>query len=158
PVNARDTFVHNLPPEVVIPKLESVHQRFVANGLKPTSFRGGRYSCGPVVQGYLRDKGFLADASVVPYITWEDDGAPDHRHRDLCPARLPPRHAGDQPFWEIPLTLGFTRRPFRFWQRTFDRIENSWLGRLRLIGIAGRVGLVRKVWLNFEQPLGRNML
>src|SRR5579884_2270219 len=62
PVRARDTFVHNLPAEVVLPKLESVYQCFVKNGLKPTSFRGGRYSCGPIVQEFLRDKGFLADA------------------------------------------------------------------------------------------------
>jgi hypothetical protein len=71
---------------------------------------------------------------------------------------LPPRCDGDAPFWEIPLTLGFTRRPFRFWQRAFDRVENSWLSKLRLIGLAERAGLVRRVWLNFEQPLGQNMV
>lgn len=158
PVTARNTFIHNLAPEVVLPKLESVYQCFQKNGLKPTSFRGGRYSCGPVAQEYLRDKGFLADASALPYMTWKDDGAPDHRRRDNFPVRLAPRHEGDQPFWDIPLTLGFTRRPFGFWHRIFDRIENSWLRKLRLIGIAERIGLVRRVWLNFEQPLGQNML
>jgi len=157
-VQARETFIHNLPPELLLPKLECVYQCFVKHGLKPTSFRGGRYSCGAIAQQFLRDKGFLADASVVPFITWKDDGAPDHRARDHFPVRLPPRYAGDQPFWEIPLTLGFTRRPFRFWQRSFDRIENTWLRKLRLIGIAERIGLVRRVWLNFEQPLGQNML
>jgi hypothetical protein len=158
PVRARDTFVHNLPAEMVLAKLDNVYQRFLDNGLQPTSFRGGRYSCGPIVQNYLRDKGFVADSSVVPFMTWKDDGAPDHRSRDLSPVRLPPRRAGERPFWEIPLTLGFTRRPFRFWQRAFDRIENSWLSKLRLIGIAERLGIVRRIWLNFEQPLGRNML
>jgi hypothetical protein len=158
PVNPRDTFVHNLSPELVIPKLETVYQRFVEHGLKPVSFRGGRYSCGPVVQEFLRDKGFLADSSVVPYMTWRDDGAPDHRHRDPFPVRLPPRRAGDRAFWEIPLTLGFTRRPFRFWHSLFSRIENTCLSKLHLIGIAERLGLVRRVWLNFEQPLGQNML
>ena len=158
PVKARDTFVHNLPADVVVPKLQSVYRRFVENGLAPTSFRGGRYSCGPIVQEFLRDHGFIADSSVVPFMTWKDDGAPDHRGRDLSPARLAPRHAGDRSFWEIPLTLGFTRRPFRFWQRIFDRVEHSWLSRLRLIGIAERLGIVRRIWLNFEQPLGRNML
>jgi hypothetical protein len=158
PVNARDTFIHNLPAEVVIPKLESVYNCFVASGLRPTSFRGGRYSCGAAVREHLRDKGFLADASVVPYTTWKDGGAPDHRHRDNYPVRFPPRHEGDRSFWEIPLTLGFTRRPFGFWQCSFDLVENTWLSKLRLIGIAERVGLVRRVWLNFEQPIGRNML
>jgi hypothetical protein len=158
PVRARDTFVENLPPEVVLPKLDSVYQRFVDNGLKPTSFRGGRYSCGPLVRNYLRGKGFVADSSVVPFMTWKDDGAPDHRDRDLDPVRFSPRQPDEKAFWEIPLTLGFTRRPFRFWQRTFDRIEHSWLSKLRLIGIAERLGIVRRIWLNFEQPLGKNML
>jgi hypothetical protein len=158
PVRPRDSFVHNLPAEVVLPKLDSVYQAFLKNGLKPTSFRGGRYSCGPIVQQFLRDRGFLADASVLPYMTWADDGAPDHRRRDNYPVRLPPRCEGDPAFWEIPLTLGFTRRPFGVWKRVFDGIEHTWLGKLRLIGIAERLGLVRRVWLNFEQPLGRNML
>jgi hypothetical protein len=158
PVRARDTFLHNLPADVIVAKLESVYQCFVANGLKPTSFRGGRYSCGPVVLEYLRNKGFLADASVLPYTTWTDEGAPDYRQRDVYPVRLPPRKEGDQPFWEIPLTLGFTRRPFRFWQRAYTLVSETWLRKLRLIGMAERVGLVRRVWLNFEQPLGRNML
>jgi hypothetical protein len=158
PVRGRDSFVHNLPPQIVLAKLDSVYQTFLKNGRKPTSFRGGRYSCGPVVQGFLRDRGFLADASVLPYMTWADEGAPDHRSRDNYPVRLPPRYDGDQPFWEVPLTLGFTRRPFEFWHGVINGIEHSWLSKLRLIGIAERIGLVRRVWLNFEQPLGRNML
>src|SRR5262245_43685310 len=158
PVQARDTFVENLAQDTVIAKLDSVYQRFTENGLQPTSFRGGRYSCGPIVRDYLRRRGFVADSSVVPFITWSDDGAPDHRERDLAPKRFAPRQPEEQAFWEIPLTLGFTRRPFRFWQRTLDRIEHSWLGKLRLIGIAERLGIVRRVWLNFEQPMGRNML
>lgn len=158
PVQARDTFVHNLPADIVIPKLETVYHKFAENGLKPTSFRGGRYSCGPVVQDYLRDKGFIADSSILPFMTWKDEGAPDHRDRDLEPVRLAPRHQGEHAFWEIPLTIGFTRGPFRFWQRTFDRIENSWLSKCRFIGIAERLGIVRRIWLNFEQPLGQRML
>jgi hypothetical protein len=158
PVRARDSFVHNIPAEVVLRKLDTVYRTFLKHGLKPTSFRGGRYSCGPVVQAFLRDHGFVADASVLPYMTWPDDGAPDHRGRNNYPVRLPPRCERDSAFWEIPLTLGFTRRPFSLWQRVFDLIEHCWLGKLRLIGILERLGLVRRVWLNFEQPLGQNML
>jgi hypothetical protein len=158
PVNPPNSFIHNLPPEAAVAKLESVYRRFVENGLKPTSFRGGRYSSGAVVQEFLRDKGFLADASVVPYTTWKDAGAPDYRRRDLYPVRIPPRREGDRPLWEIPLTLAFSRRPFHFWRRAYACIENTWLCKLRLIGIAERTGLVRRVWLNFEHPLGRNML
>jgi hypothetical protein len=106
----------------------------------------------------LRDRGFLADASVVPYTTWSDDGAPDYRSWDIQPVRLPPRRAGEQSLWLIPLTLGFTRRPFHFWRKCYAYVESSWLSKLRLIGVAERLGIVRKVWLNFEDPLGERML
>jgi hypothetical protein len=158
PVRTRDTYLHNLPDEVIRAKLNSVYRSFAQFGLKPTSFRGGRYSSGGIIHEFLRDRGFLADASVVPFTTWREEGAPDYRTRGLLPARLAPRHSGDQPLWEIPLTLTFSRRPHRFWHRCYDWVERSWVRNLRLIGIAERLGIVRKIWLNFEVPLGRQML
>src|SRR4051812_24570541 len=43
PVQARESFLHNLPPEIIRAKLTTVHAAFERTGLKPTSFRGGRY-------------------------------------------------------------------------------------------------------------------
>lgn len=158
PVRARETFLHNLPAQLITAKLASVYDRFGQFGLRPTSFRGGRYSSGGAVTDFLRDRGFCADASVLPLTTWSDDGAPDYRQRDLFPRRLAPRREGEQPLWEIPLTLGFTRGPATFWRRVYEVVESNWLSKLRLIGIAERLGVVRKVWLNFESPLGERML
>jgi hypothetical protein len=150
-VPARETFIANLPPDLIRAKLESVYALFAQSGLRPTSFRGGRYSTGPAVQDFLRAKGFVADCSVLPFCTWPDDGAPDHRRRRLDPVRVP----GDPPLWELPLTMGFTRRPFGLWHRAFEAVANTPLRHLRLIGIAERAGLVRKAWLSFESVLGR---
>ncbi len=158
PVTTRTTFVHNLPAHLARAKLESVYGCFDRNGLRPTSFRGGRYSSGPTVRQFLRERGFLADASVVPFTTWTDEGAPDYRNRDLQPVRLPAQGDGEEPLWEIPLTLGFTRRPFGFWAKAYDFAGQTWLGKLRVVGAAEKLGLVRKAWLNFEDPLGRDML
>jgi hypothetical protein len=156
-VRARDTFLHNLDNRVIQEKLESVYACFRGAGLQPTSFRGGRYSSGGVIHEFLQNNHFIADASVCPYSTWPDDGAPDYRHRGLEPARIAPRSPGQTPLWEIPLTLAFSRGPFRFWRRWYDLVERSWLRKLRLIGIGERLGIVRKVWLNFESPLGEHM-
>jgi hypothetical protein len=157
PVTPRETFLHNLPPSTALAKLNSVYECFEKCGLKPTSFRGGRYSSGGAIHEFLRDKGFLADASVVPFTTWADDGAPDYRRRGLKPERLPPRSAAEPPLWEIPLTLAFTRRPYALWAKFYNVVSHSWLGKLRLIGIAERLGIVRKAWLSFEDPMGRDM-
>jgi hypothetical protein len=156
-VHARETFLHNLPADLVQEKLETVYSYFARAGLKPTSFRGGRYSSGGTVHDFLQDHGFVADASVCPYSSWSDDGAPDYRERTLNPVRIAPRRSGQSPLWEIPLTLAFTRRPFAFWHKWYDLVEHSWLSKLRLIGIGERLGIVRRVWLNFESPLGEAM-
>jgi hypothetical protein len=158
PVEVSETFLRNLPSDTVRAKLESVYGCFGRLGIRPTSFRGGRYSSGGTIHEFLRERGFLADSSVLPFSTWQDSGAPDYRDRDLLPVRLPPRSKAESPLWEIPLTLGFTRRPFRFWARCYDFVERSGLSKLRLIGAAERSGLIRKVWLNFEDPLGERML
>lgn len=155
---ARESFLHNLPAELIRQKLESVYTRFAENGLRPTSFRGGRYSSGGAIHRFLYEHAFLADASVVPYTNWPDDGAPDYRHRDLQPHRLPPMFGSPDPLWEIPLTLGFSRAPFRTWSKIYHTIETTPLRRLRLIGIAEKLNLVRRVWLNFEDPMGESML
>jgi hypothetical protein len=158
PVAVAHTFLHNLPPESIRAKLENVYGCFARRGLKPTSFRGGRYSSGGVIHEFLRERAFVADSSVLPFSTWDDQGAPDYRERDLLPVRIAPRSSGELPLWEIPLTLAFTRRPFGFWARCYDLVQHSWLSKLPLIGLAERLGIVRKVWLNFEDPLGEKML
>ncbi len=148
-VTSRDTYLHNALPGIVDEKLGAAYGALVEAGLRPTSFRGGRYSSGGRIHEFLRRHGFVADCSVVPYTSWAEDGAPDYRGRDLMPVRLAPR-AGEAALWELPLSMGYTRQPFATWARVFERIEGSALRRLRLIGIAERLGLVRRVWLNFE--------
>lgn len=147
---ARSTFLHNLPPETIRAKLESVYNAFLRLGIGPTSFRGGRYSSGAPIHEFLQERGFIAECSVLPYTTWPEEGAPDYRQRDLTPVRIPPRRKGQAPLWELPLTLAYSRSPFGFWRRCFEVVERSLLRKLRLIGLAEKLGLVRKVWLNFE--------
>lgn len=158
PVRERETYLHNLPDDVIRAKLQTVYDAFRQAGLRPTSFRGGRYSTGPVIQEFLRTKGFVADASVVPDTFWPVDGAPDYRARGLDPVRRPGKTAAEGALWEVPLTRGFTRGPDEFWRYWYDLIATSPLARLRLIGMAERLGIVRKVWLNIEQNSVEDML
>lgn len=158
PVAVRETYLHNLPEDLIDAKLESVYQRFEKYGLKPTSFRGGRYSSGGRIHEFLKRRGFVADSSVVPFTSWEDDGSPDYRERDLFPRRCVNGSKDGPALWEIPLTRGFTRQPFDFWARWHRLIESTWLSRLRLIGIANRLGVIRRSWLNFEDTPAAEML
>lgn len=157
-VPARDSFLHNLPWEEQQAKLTSTLDAFRAAGLAPTSFRGGRYSSSKPIQDFLRDHGIWVDCSVLPWNTWADDGAPDYCQRNLAPVRLPPRHPGDKPVWELPLTFAATRRPFGFWKKVLGAADSQ-VGRLfRLTGLLDRLGIVSRAWLNFENPLGNRVL
>ena len=157
-VPVRDSFLHNLPWDEAKAKLDATLAAFREAGLKPTSFRGGRYSTSPRIQNHLRDAGIWVDCSVLPFNTWADDGAPDYRKRGLEPVRHAPRFDGDRPLWELPLTFGYTRQAHHFWDRALKSADSK-LGRaLRLTGILDRTGIASKAWLNFENPLGERML
>jgi hypothetical protein len=153
----RESFLHNHPPEQVLAKLANVYALFEEQGLKPRSFRGGRYSSGGAVHDFLRSKDFVADSSIVPFTTWADDGAPDYRDRDLSPRRVGAGPSG-RGLWELPLTLAFTRPDFRRWAARFEAIQGSALRRLRLIGLLGKLHIVRRVCLNFELSRSDAML
>lgn len=154
-VPPRDSFLHTLPWDEQRAKLDAVLAAFRDSGLSPTSFRGGRYSTSPQIQNHLRGHGIWVDCSVLPFTTWADPGAPDYRRRDLTPVRVQ-RPAG--PVWELPLTFGYTRRPFPVWAKV-ARFAESGVGRtLRLTGVFDRLGVVSRAWLNFENPLGERML
>ena len=91
----------------------------------------------------------MADASVLPFTTWTDDGAPDFRDRIPTPARrVTPAGA----VWELPLTFGYTRRPFAKWHGILTAAGRGVWKPLRAVGIMDRLGVVRKAWLNLENP------
>lgn len=146
-VPVRDSFIHNLPPDLALAKLNTVYEAFAARGLKPTTFRGGRYSTSALVQGWLRERGFVADASILPYTSWADDGAPNYARRPPEPMRT------ERGLWELPLSLGFTRGPFGFWRRALSAAALV----PKLVGALSKFGVAERAWLNFENPLGERM-
>lgn len=152
------TYTHRLPHDLIRAKLNTLHAAFLAQGLRPVSFRGGRYSSGPVVQGWLAQHGYACDLSVVPYTQWSMAGAPHYEQRTLQPQRRPPNGPDQAPLWEVPVGLGFTAEPFDRWARWFQAIEAGPLGRWHAIGLLRRLSVVNRVWLNFEQSSPDEML
>jgi hypothetical protein len=136
----RRSFLHTLPPAEQVAKLDAALAAARAAGFGPTSFRGGRYSTGPVVRDWLRSNRFTADSSVLPYTTWPDDGAPDYRRRGPHPTR---EATAAGVLWDVPLTLGFTRRPFTLWGPVVRAVG---------AGVCRRLGGADTCWLNVENP------
>jgi len=112
----------------------------------------------------LVEAGFRVDSSVVPFVSWTGDagadyvGAPvdaywlDPAGRDL---RRPGRPGGLR---ELPLSCGFTRRPFGWRSRLHGALRRGALARLPLGGMASRLGLARRVIVSPELETLDDML
>lgn len=69
-------------------------------GLKPISFRAGRFGINSKTIDILVKNGYLVDSSCTPYISWNSDGGPNWLN---CPKNEPfPIHNN---FVEVPITI-----------------------------------------------------
>ena len=97
-----------VPPEQLpTPILREKFANLVAEvwrslGVKPTSFRAGRFDVGPKALGLLPEFGFKVDSSVAPLTL---KGGDDYFLAPADPFRLTQQPPGKPPLLEAPLTL-----------------------------------------------------
>lgn len=167
PLTGRNTVLRNLPPELQRRKLERLtEQHGGVFGRAPTSFRAGRFGIGKAAIAALIDLGYRADSSVTPFWTWEDyDDGPDYHGAPTGPYRMSREtvdlRAADETtgkLVELPISVGFTRRPFGFWSAVHRALTAAPLQPLRLAGVAARIGLFQKVILTPENETVAEMV
>lgn len=156
-LESRVTMLKNYPEAAQYDKIRRLLETIESNiGVRPVSFRAGRFGIGPSTTSALLRAGLLIDSSVTPFLTWKpfDDGpsfitAPTRIYRvsageDVC------RPCDSGSLSEVPISVGYTRFGPAVWPmltRTFGRRS---LRRLRLGGLAARTGLLRRVILSPE--------
>jgi len=145
-------------------KLKEVGERINTElGIRPTTFRAGRWGFGASVADALVKEGYRIDCSVTPFLDWTSAGGPDYTEAPHRPYRF---HPGDpmrpEPagsLLELPVTIGFLRAGD---QRTAARrrklLERSPLGQLGAVGIVDRVGFLAMRWLSPETSSGKTMV
>ncbi|HEY8154135.1 MAG TPA: hypothetical protein VII72_08420 [Myxococcota bacterium] len=147
-----NTMLRNLPPDLQRAKLETLREALRAvSGRPPTSFRAGRFGLGRETVAALIETGFDVDSSVTPFVSWaaygggsDFDGAPIDCYR--LDGRGDPRiPAPAGRLREVPLSCGFTRRPFARVAGLYRRLTSEPLRRIPLASLATRAGLVRRV-------------
>lgn len=161
----RHTMMKNLPVDLQREKLERLTETItaVADG-RPTSFRAGRFGMGPAVVKYLVELGYRADSSVTPYLDWTScDEGPDYRTAPLSPYRISSSKgladpSPDGELVEVPVSVGYSREPFYLWDRVHSTLDSRAFRRLRLPGIAGRLGIIKKVILSPENETAADMM
>jgi hypothetical protein len=165
PFAPRNSMLKNLPAELQLAKLQSLTEALeAAFGMRPTAFRAGRYGLGRDTVAALLRCGYQVDSSVVPFVSWErfDDGptfvdAPLDAYR-LSPDRDVTQPAEDGDLIEVPLSCGFNHRPFAVWGLVRRTLEAPGLRRLRLVGLAARTGLCKRMVLSPEVASLREMV
>lgn len=161
----RNSMLKNLPADLQLAKLErltaALERAFYRT---PRVFRAGRFGIGRGTVAALLRCGYRVDSSVTPFWNWEGfDEGPTFVGAPLSAYRLAPhddvrRPAPDGELLEIPLSYGFSRGPFSFWDRTRRLLEAPPLRWLHLAGVAARTGLVKRIVLSPELASAADML
>jgi len=163
-IESRVTMLRDYPPECQRHKLERLLREFDDSlGFKPTSFRAGRFGVGRSTIELLIQSGIYVDSSVTPLLSWEGSGGPSfltapgglYRLDGVGNVRIPTESGV---LVEFPITVGFTRFPPSSWPRIAAGLATPWARGLRVLGVASRVGFLRRVVLGPETHTVPDML
>jgi len=164
-LSERNSMLLNLPYELQKEKLIALTDQIKkAFGIRPQSFRAGRWGLGSETIDALIACDYRVDSSVTPMMSWSDYGdGPKFQGVGIEPYRLPYEsdrmNKNDCHFiLEVPLSIGFNRWPFEFWQKIFLGLEKKWLRFLHPIGILYHTKLLRKIWLSPEGSSADEMI
>ena len=167
PFVPRNSMLKNLPADLQLAKLKRLTAALAqAFDSTPRVFRAGRFGLGPGTVAALLRCGYRVDSSVTPFWNWEgfDDG-PSFVGAPLGVYRLGGapdddirRPAPNGELLEIPLSYGFSRGPFSFWDPTRRLLEAAPLRWLHLGGIVARTGLAKRIVLSPELASAADML
>jgi hypothetical protein len=103
-VSTANSYAGNLPAGLEARKLGELTEAIEKNiGVRPVTYKAGRYGIAPHTVSALRKLGYRCDTSTSPSFNWSGDGGPDYRGYPNYPYWL----AGGAPLLEIPTTGGW---------------------------------------------------
>ena len=142
-----DDCAHNhLGPQLQWEKLRTLVEVIQENlGIRPLSYRAGRWQFSEATLIPLERLGFLVDTSVTPLWKWERNTAISHFRAPRYPyllARTDICKPGESTILEVPVTITFNK--------AIPRSLELWIvstpGIFHLMGILKKFGL-RRIWL-----------
>lgn len=168
----RNTFMHNLPPELVRRKMATLQAVIERNiGATPVSFRAGRWGFSGPVATILRELNYRVDSSITPFCDWEDtEGGPVFGLRDnglfwFNEATYPPRQRYTNPgnaagdfLLEVPPTMGFLQPYFRAAYAVRHFLAKPVFRPFRANGLLEKLHLVNYRWLSPENSFVEDMI
>jgi hypothetical protein len=154
-INERNSYAGNLPPELERAKLARltrvIQDRFE---IAPVVYRAGRYGLGPLTCQFLEELGYQVDTSVWPLEDLRRFNGPNYAESSALPLWVGAAHA----LLELPVTRGFVGMLRGSAPSFFPYLAGRWGERLRLGGIARRLGLAELITLSPEGSTPRELV
>lgn len=153
--NAFNSMLCNLTERLQFQKMQSLDETIKKRfGVKPTSFRCGRWGFNFGVAKNLVKLGYMVDTSIASYTDWSEYHGPDFSKTSPAAYRFDAgditTHAAKGALVEVPATVGFLQRRFSLANSIIKALSKPPLSALRLKGLLWRANLVNKVWLSPE--------
>ena len=154
-INARNSYVNNLPKELQYEKLKVLTEAIVEKiGVTPISYRAGKYGFDTSTVPILEEMGYRVDSSIVPLRNNRREHEPTFGLVSLNPYFLDAENIekkGNSKLLEVPITVDFTRRIPDFLKKIYPNLPD--IGLRRLMRILGNIDLVwlRPSYASLEQ-------
>ena len=147
-VNRFNSYAGNLPQALEFEKIRLLTDVITQNfGKAPQVFKAGRYGVGPHTAESIAKLGYTIDASVVPYTALTSDGGPDFSQHDAHPFWF---GSDDNRLLELPATAGYSGFLHSSGPRLYPILQTNAARRMRLPGIASRLGALERIKLTPE--------
>lgn len=155
-----NSHVVNLPIEQVSEKLDALMRLFAERfAYQPKAFRTGRWGISPEIMRLLWSRGFEVDSSVYPFYQNEFfscQGSPTLPYWPSEEDVLVP--GGQHNILELPVTVGFNRRPFDKANRVHQRLDSPRMQRVKANALLWHSNLLRKIYMSPEVSKASDMI
>ena len=159
-VGEAESHVVNLPVEQVSQKLDVLIASLETGfGIKPKSFRTGRWGIDNKVMALLVQSGINVDSSVYPFYENEYFSCGGASTLPYWPDLNDPLlHGSQDTLYELPVTVGFNRTQFALANQIHTAFASPPLSWTRFNGLAWHTHLLRKTYLCPELSSTQDML
>jgi hypothetical protein len=146
-VNGPNSFACNLGAELEEAKLRTLTDAIETHvGIRPSSYKAGRYGLGRSTVRILQRLGFDIDISINPLMNFSGESGPDFEAFDARPFLF----GRERRLLEVPCTHGFAGFARGAGLALHNAAGRGMLRQLRAIGILSRSGALNKIMLSPE--------
>lgn len=147
-----ESHVVNLPIELVEEKLKHLNEKIQSElNVVPKAFRTGRWGINADVLQLLNRYGYTIDSSIYPYYSNDSfscEGAPVTPYWPDFNGPLAP--GSQRNVYEIPVTAGYNRKHYGFWNAIHRFLSAPPLNKLHMVGVLWNLHILRKIYLSPE--------